>query len=77
MRKLLDCIALLLLFVNPVIAESEADRVKVDVASTEKDEQVEENTLQHFKNGMSSCLLSLVYSTIKVNIAVAGGVAYL
>ncbi len=74
MKKLLVCIALLLLFVNPVIAESETDRIKVDVVSAEKNEQAEENTFQHFKNGMSSCLLSLVYSTIKVNIAVAGGV---
>jgi hypothetical protein len=74
MMKLLICIALMLLFVNPVLAESEADKVKVDVVSAEKDEQTEENTFQDFKNGMNSCLLSLVYSTIKVNIAVIGGV---
>ncbi|MBC8548703.1 MAG: hypothetical protein H8D23_03535 [Candidatus Brocadiales bacterium] len=74
MNKLLFCIAMMLLFANPVLAESEADKVKVDVVSAEKDEQTEENTFHHFKNGMNSCLLSLVYSTIKVNIAIVGGV---
>jgi len=74
MKKLLICITMMILFSNPVFAESEADKVKDNVVSAEKNEQSEENTFQHFKNGMSSCLLSLVYSTIKANIAVVGGV---
>ncbi|MGR3293408.1 MAG: hypothetical protein ACUZ9M_05240 [Candidatus Scalindua sp.] len=74
MKKLLIYIAMMFLFVNPVLAESEAGNVEDNVVSIEKDEQTEENTFQHFKNGMNSCLLSLVYSTIKVNIAIIGGV---
>jgi hypothetical protein len=74
MKKLLICIAMMLLFANPVLAESDAGKVKDNVVSAEKDVQTEENTFQHFKNGMNSCVLSLVYSTIKVNIAIIGGV---
>ncbi len=33
-----------------------------------------ESTFRDFKNGMNSSLLSLVYTPIKVNIAVIGGV---
>jgi hypothetical protein len=65
---------MILLFTNPIFADSEARKVKSNIASVEKSEQSEESTFRHFKNGMSSCLLSLVYSTIKVNIAVIGGV---
>ncbi len=74
MKKLLIFIAMIILFANPLFSESEADKVKDNVAYTEKDVQDEENTFRNFKNGMNSCLLSLVYSTIKVNIAVIGGV---
>ena len=80
MRKLLVCIAMIVFFASPVFAESEKAKVKNNVVSAEKNEQVEESTLHHFKNGMNSSLLSLVYTTIKVNIAivgcVVGGVAY-
>jgi hypothetical protein len=65
---------MLLLFANPIVAESEAIKVRDNVICVEMDEQSEENTFRHFKNGMNSCLLSLVYSTIKVNIAIIGGV---
>ncbi len=74
LNKLLICIAMILLLTNPVFAETEPGKVKNNVVSAEKDEQSEESTFRYFKNGMSSCLLSLVYSTIKVNIAVIGGV---
>jgi hypothetical protein len=74
MMKLLLCVVMMLLFAYPALAEGETDKVKENVVSTEKNIQTEENTFQHFKNGMNSCLLSLVYSTIKVNIAVIGGV---
>ena len=74
MKKLLFCIAMTLLFTNPVFAESEAEKVKDNGVSAEKNEQCEESTFRHFKNGMNSCLLSLVYSPIKVNIAIIGGV---
>ena len=74
MKKLLICIAMILLFANPVFAESKDGKVKDKVVAAEKNEQAEESTLHHFKNGMNSSLLSLVYTTIKVNIAVIGGV---
>jgi hypothetical protein len=74
MKKLLLCVVMMLLFAYPALAVGETDKVKENVVSAEKDIQTEENTFQHFKNGMNSCLLSLVYSTIKVNIAVIGGV---
>lgn len=74
MKKLLICIAMLLLFVNPVFAESEPGKVKDNVVSAEKNEQAEESTFRHFKNGMNSSMLSLLYTPIKVNIAVIGGV---
>ena len=74
MKKILICIAMMLLFVNPVLAESDTGKVKDNVVSAEENEQIEESTFRNFKNGMNSCLLSLVYSTIKVNIAVVGGV---
>lgn len=74
MKKLLICIAMMLLFANPVLAESEAGIVEDSVVSVENNEQAEESTLRHFKNGMNSSLLSLVYTTIKVNIAIVGGV---
>lgn len=74
MKKLLICAAMMLLFINSVSAGSEADKAKDKVVSAEKNEQSEEGTLSHFKNGMNSCLLSLVYSPIKVNIAIIGGV---
>lgn len=74
MNKLLICIAMMLLFTNPVFAESEPGKVKDNVVSAEKNEQTEESTYQHFKYGMRSCLLSLVYSPIKVHVAVIGGV---
>jgi len=48
MKKLLIFIALLLLFSNPVFAESEADKVIDNVVSAEKNKQSEENTFQHF-----------------------------
>ncbi len=74
MKKLLICIAMMLLFANPFFAESEDRKVEDNVVVAEKNEQTEESTFNNFKNGMNSCLLSLVYSTIKVNIAVIGGV---
>ncbi len=74
MNRILVWITMMILLANPVLAESEADKVKDNVVSAEKDELTEENTFHHFKNGMSSCLLSLVYSTVKVNIAMIGGV---
>ncbi len=74
MKKLLICIAVMLLVANPVFAENEAGEVKDNVVSAEKDEQAEESTLRNFKNGMNSCLLSLVYSPLKVGVAVVGGV---
>ncbi len=74
MKKLLFYFAMLLLFANPIFAESEAVKVRDNVVCVEMDEQSEENTFCHFKNGINSCLLSLVYSTIKVNIAIIGGV---
>jgi hypothetical protein len=74
MKKLLICIAMMLLFTNPVLAESEPGKVKDNGVSVEKNEQSEESTFHHFKNGMNSSLLSLVYTPIKVNIAVIGGV---
>ncbi len=74
MNKMLFCIAMMLLLTNPVLAESDSDKVKDDLPSAERNELIEENIFQDFKNGMNSCLLSLVYSTIKVNIAVVGGV---
>jgi hypothetical protein len=36
MKKLLICITMMILFSNPVIAESEADMVKDNVVSAEK-----------------------------------------
>lgn len=74
MKKLLICIAMMLLFTNPVFAESELGKVKDNGVSAEKNEQSDESTFRHFKNGMNSSLLSLVYTPIKVNIAVIGGV---
>ena len=74
MKKLLICIAMMLLFANPVFAESEPGNAKDNGVSAEKNEQSEESTFSHFKNGMNSCLLSLIYAPIKVNIAVIGGV---
>lgn len=74
MKKLLICIAMMLLFINPLFAESEIGKVKENVVSAEKSEQVEESTYHHFKYGMRSCMLSLIYSPIKVNIAVIGGI---
>ena len=74
MKQLVICIAMMLLFSNPIFAQSEAGKVKDNVVSEEKDELAEESTLRHFKNGMNSSLLSLVYTTIKVNIAIVGGV---
>ena len=74
MKKLLICIAMMLLFANPVFAESESGNAKDNGVSAEKNEQSEESTFSHFKNGMNSCLLSLIYAPIKVNIAVIGGV---
>ena len=74
MKKLLICIAMMLLFTNPVFSESELGKVKDSGVSAEKNEQSEESTFRHFKNGMNSSLLSLVYTPIKVNIAVIGGV---
>jgi hypothetical protein len=74
LKKLLICVAMMLLLTNQVFAESEPGKVKNNVVAAEQNEQSEESTFRHFKNGMSSCLLSLVYSTIKVNIAVIGGV---
>ncbi|GAX59287.1 hypothetical protein SCALIN_C01_0218 [Candidatus Scalindua japonica] len=80
MEKLLICIAIMILSADPVFAESDPGKVKDNVVSAEKNEQREESAFCNFKNGMNSCLLSLVYSTIKVNIAViagvVGGVAY-
>jgi hypothetical protein len=64
----------MLLFINPVFAESEPGKVRDNGVSAEKNEQSEASTFRHFKNGMNSCLLSLIYSPIKVNIAVIGGV---
>ena len=74
LKKLLICVAMVLLLTNQVFAESEPGKVMNNVVSAEQSEQSEESTFRHFKNGMNSCLLSLVYSTIKVNIAVIGGV---
>lgn len=74
MKKLLICIAMMLLFTNSVFAESELGKVKDNGVSAEKNEQSDESTFRHFKNGMNSSLLSLVYTPIKVNIAVIGGV---
>ncbi|MFQ5685445.1 MAG: hypothetical protein ACE5GV_02170 [Candidatus Scalindua sp.] len=74
MKKLLICIAIMLLFTNAVFAGSEPGKVKDKGVSVEKNKQSEESTLRHFKNGMNSSLLSLVYTPIKVNIAVIGGV---
>ena len=74
MKKLLICIAMMLLFANPVFAENENGKVKDNEVAAEKSEPAEESTLRHFKNGMNSSLLSLVYTTIKVNIAMIGGV---
>lgn len=74
MKKLLICIAMMLLITNPVFAASESGKVKDSGVSAEKSEQSEESTFRHFKNGMNSSLLSLVYTPIKVNIAVIGGV---
>ena len=74
MKKLLICIAMMFLFANPVFAESEPGNAKDNGVSAEKNEQSEESTFSHFKNGMNSCLLSLIYAPIKVNIAVIGGV---
>ncbi|MGR3301400.1 MAG: hypothetical protein ACUZ8I_02740 [Candidatus Scalindua sp.] len=74
MKKLLICFAMMLLFTNPVFAESEPGKVKNNGVSAEKNEQSEESTFRHFKNGMNSSLLSLLYTPIKVNIAVIGGV---
>jgi len=74
MKKLLICIAMMLLFANPVFAENENGKVKDNEVAAEKSEPAEESTLRHFKNGMNSSLLSLVYTTIKVNIAIVGGV---
>lgn len=74
MKKLLICIAMMLLFANPVFAESEPGNAKDNGVSAEKNEQSEESTFRHFKNGMNSSLLSLLYTPIKVNIAVIGGV---
>jgi hypothetical protein len=74
MKKLLICIAMMLLFANPVFAESEPGNVKDNGVSAEKNEQSEESTFRDFKNGMNSSLLSLLYTPIKVNIAVIGGV---
>ena len=74
MKKLLICITMMLLFTNPVFAESAPGNVKDNGISAEKNEQSEESTFRHFKNGMNSSLLSLVYTPIKVNIAVIGGV---
>ena len=74
MKKLLICIAIMLLFTNHVFAVSEPGKVKDNGVSAEKDEQAKESTYRHFKYGMRSCLLSLIYSPVKVNIAVIGGV---
>lgn len=73
MKELLICVILILLFTIPVFAENKVVK-SGEVSDTRKQEQAEESTARHFKNGMSSCLLSLVYSPIKVHIAMIGGV---
>ena len=65
---------MMLLFSNPVFAEDQAGKVKDNVVYAGINEQAEESTLRHFKNGLNSSLLSLVYTTIKVDIAIIGGV---
>lgn len=75
MKKILICVTIALLFATPVLAKSETDKVKdSEVSDTGKNEQAKESTFHHFKNGMNSSLLSLIYTPLKVNIAVIGGV---
>lgn len=74
MKRLLICVAMMLLLTNPLFAESGHGNAKENEPSVESNEQPEESAFSHFKNGMNSSLLSLLYTPIKVNIAVIGGV---
>ena len=44
-----------------------------DVAGVEQQNYSEESTVRNFKNGMNSCLLSLLYSPLKVHVSLLGG----
>lgn len=75
MKRLLICIFILALLSSQVFAANETAEVKVkenSVASNE--DKIEESSLRHFKNGMNSSLLSLLYTPLKVNLAVIGGI---
>lgn len=73
MKIFLVCAIIILLFKISAFAENEVVKNEV-IIDTKKQEDVDDGTARHFKNGMTSCLLSLLYSPIKVNIAMIGGV---
>lgn len=77
MSKVLVCIFILLLSSSQVFGAYSATKiVKEEIAVDEIKNQnlSEESTWHHFTKGMNSCLLSLLYTPVKVHIALIGGV---
>ena len=79
MKRVLLCFAIVLTFTCPVFARNDAV-MDEDVAGVEQQNYSEESTVRNFKNGMNSCLLSLLYSPLKVHVSLlvglVGGLAY-
>ena len=73
MKRVLICIIILLLFPCSVFAKNGAV-VRDEASGAEMQNQTEESTIRNFKNGMNSCLLSLLYSPLKVNVSLLGGI---
>ncbi|MDR4499270.1 MAG: hypothetical protein MRK02_15330 [Candidatus Scalindua sp.] len=74
MKIVLICLTVILLFTCPVLAKN-SDVVCEEAAGVEQQNLSDESTIRHFKNGMNSCFLSLLYSPLKVNVSLLGGIA--
>ena len=61
MRKLVICTFILLLLSSQLYAANGIDKT-------------DDSSFSHFKYGMNSSLLSLLYTPLKVNVALAGGI---
>lgn len=76
MKKLLICVFILALSSGHVFAISNTDTVdKKEAVVSAEHGQPEKSGFSHLANGMNSGFLSLLYTPLKINIALIGGIA--
>ncbi|MGR3317533.1 MAG: hypothetical protein ACUZ8O_03565 [Candidatus Anammoxibacter sp.] len=75
MKRLIICTLILALSSSMILAANETAKAEEnDNSATLIEDKTEDSAFQHFKYGMNSSLLSLLYTPLKVNVALAGAI---